>query len=305
VPPHIHIVKARDGARVDLNKLDRDYEALLHSISNAFFAHQRKIRELSFDASQLGAKILVVCRGQEDLQEMFNTRMFDNFREQYPDIHIFALSSDFGVYNDDEGRIKPPVTNSKKFSLLKKIKALAPSDKAIIFHVDMVGEGIDVPGITGVMPFRNCELSKFVQNVGRASRLHKFDRKRVYANEILVSDRSKWVKPYSWIIIPNFLMNAEGFVDRFREIVEKLRSDYGFIPQQETLIDNIRGFDDDDEIDRVNEKKKNPQHANSGLDGFEHEFEKVSLIERVLLDSNFQQEYEKHCNELDELLKTT
>ena len=304
VPPCVHVVRARTGVKVDFNKLDRDYDALFLSIKDAFFAHQAKIREDSFDPSQMGAKVLVVCRGQQDLIEMLNTDIFGKFRTEFPDIHIFALSSDFGLYNDGE-YFKPPVNNVKKFNFLKKVEALGAAEKALIFHVDMIGEGIDVPGITGVMPFRNCELARFVQNVGRSSRLHKVDRANLYAGKITVDDRTKWIKPFSWVIVPTFLENSEGFYSRFCEIVNELKTKWGYVPQQHTFIDNQRGLDDEEEIDRVNEKKKNRPHTKSGLKEFEHEFEgkgEVSMIEQFLLDDKVQIAKEKAKSEIEDLI---
>lgn len=241
VAPHIHKIKAKTGVTVDLNKVERDFEALWASIADGVLEHDKMIKSTSIDPDQIGAKVLVVCRGQQDLIEMVPTnkqtkvcKQFDKFRAEHPDIHIYALSSEFGLYMD--GKYLPtPVSNIKKYRMIQAIKALSPSDKCIILHVDMIGEGINIPGITGVMPFRNCELSKFVQNIGRASRLHSVDRQRVYSGEIKPNDNDrriekKWIKPYSWVIIPNFLENSDGFASRFAEIIEKLREDFGWSP---------------------------------------------------------------------------
>lgn len=304
VPPYIHIIKAKNGQTVDLDKLERDYEALVKSISDAFMAHQKKIRETSYSPTELGAKVLVVCRGQQDLMEMFKTQVFTTFRTENPDIHLFALSSDFGLYNDGEMQ-QAPVTNAKKYMFLKKVKSLGANEKAIIFHVDMIGEGIDVPGITGVIPFRNCELSKFVQNIGRASRLHKKDRERLYAGEISPADRSKWIKPYSWVIIPNFLENSDGFYARFRDIVYKLRNEFGYIPKQHTVIDNVKGFSPEEEIDKVNEKTRSHSRAKSGLEEFSHEFEDVSVVEKVIYESEVGEERLKIQAELGDLISSS
>lgn len=301
IPPHVHIVRTRKGVLVDLNKLERDYNALTLSVKDAFFAHQKKIRECSFKPGEIGAKVLVVCRGQQDLQEMFKCHVFETFKKENPNIHIYALSSDFGIYNDGIFE-KPPVTSVKKGALLRAIKKLKANEQAIIFHVDMVGEGIDVPGITGVMPFRNCELCKFVQNIGRASRLHPEDRKRVYANEITPSDRSKWIKPYSWVIVPTFLENSENFASRFIDIIRELRENYGYIPRQDTFIDNVNGLDEDEPIDTVNDKTKNSPSAKSGLDEFDHDFEQLSLAEQILASDEFCQTYKKVSEELDALI---
>jgi hypothetical protein len=197
---------------MDIEKTDADYGNLFRSIVEAFHAHSRQLKNESYDNTKIGAKILVVCRGQQDLIEMFKTKEYLLFKAMSPNIHIFALSSEFGMMNDGEW-YRPPVNNVKKYKMLKRLKELKNNEEAIIFHVDMIGEGIDVPGITGVMPFRNCEMSKFIQNIGRAARLHGEDRRRFYNGEINPSLVEKYIKPYSWIILPTFLINSEGEVE--------------------------------------------------------------------------------------------
>jgi superfamily II DNA or RNA helicase len=301
VPPWIHVVKGR-GQKIDVEQVDADYEMLFESIKSSFFAHERKIKELSYNASEIGAKVLVVCRGQEDLIEMEKTVAWKNFRVEYPDVHVFALSSEFGMLNDDE-RSKPPVNNVKKFKMLKTLKSLKNSERCIIFHVDMIGEGIDVPGITGVMPFRNCELSKFVQNVGRAARLHKTDRATFYSGKIKVGEVGKWIKPYSWIIIPEFLTDSAGFAARFSDIIHKLRTEYGFIPSQNCVIDNVKGLSDEAEIDVDNLIDKRRKHTTSGITEFTHDFEEMSAMEQIIFDDKVDVEVQKAKEELRKLIE--
>lgn len=304
VTPWIHVVRGKSSKGIDIEKVDADYETLFNSITSSFFAHEKKIKELAYDANEIGAKVLVVCRGQQDLMEMYKTKAWKNFRVTNPDIHLYALSSEFGLLNDDSHSL-PPVTNSKKFRMIKSVKELKNNDRCIIFHVDMIGEGIDVSGITGVMPFRNCELSKFVQNVGRAARLHKMDRIRLYNGELKVGDLAKYIKPYSWIIIPEFLSGSEGFADRFRGIVNRLRDEYGFIPKQNVLIDNVVGYTPDPEIDDDNWVDKKKSHSKSGIDTFEHEFESMCPIERVLFDDEVYVKMDKIRGELSALIGMT
>lgn len=306
VPPFIHIVKAKNVINVDVEKVDTDYESLFNSIVESFLAHEKVVRQeclLGYQDS-IGGKILVVCRGQQDLIEMFKTKAFEAFRLANPTVNIMALSSEFGLRINDE-YFTPPVTNSKKYKLLKMMKNLPSSARCIIFHVDMIGEGIDVPGITGVMPFRNCEMVKFIQNVGRSSRLHRVDRQRLYSGEINISDRSKWIKPKSWIIIPSFMANSEGFVDRFRKILWDLRTEFGFIPEQHTVIDNGKGFEEDDDIDKVNDQTKVKKHTASGIDGFEHEFEETTFLEKLLFEHKMATEVKKALDTISEGIAAT
>lgn len=301
VPPWVHVVKGSGSKGIDIEKVDADYEALFKSIESAFFAHEKKIKELSYNPDEMGAKILVVCRGQQDLIEMNKTKAWANFRILYPDIHIFALSSEFGILHNEE--FSPaPVTNVKKFKMIKAVKGLKSSERCLIFHVDMVGEGIDVPGITGVMPFRNCEMSKFIQNVGRSARLHKTDRTRFYNGEIVVGGKG-WIKPCSWIIIPEFLTGSDGFAGRFKEIIEKLRNEYGFLPKQHTLIDNSNGLSIEEDIDTVNDKNKCKKHTNSGVDTFTHDFDEMSAIEKIIFDDQAYGATKAVILEIENLLK--
>ena len=277
-PPYLHVVRSTNDSRIDT-----DYTKMLESIIEAFNAHERKIKEASYSAQEIGAKVLVVCRGQDDLKNMLKDEVIEYFKSRYPDIHLFALSSDFGICND--GIIeKPVVTNMKKHRLLKRLKALKSEDRALIFHVDMIGEGIDVPGITGVMPFRNCEESKLIQNIGRSTRLHSTDRNRFYNGEIAVSSRKegKWIKPFSWVIIPSYMVDAEGMEGRFRLIVDLLREKFGYIPRQHTVIDNVTAENPNPDIDTTNDKKKGKRGKKSGVEGYEHEFDKVSCIEKII-----------------------
>lgn len=293
VPPYVHIVRAKNEKLIDFDNLDKDYRALIKSVTEAFSQHQDKLREESAEPSRIGAKVLVVCQGQEALIEMFNTSFLSEFKKENPRIHIFALSSDFGLYYNGD-RTSSPVTTSKKSEFINKLKALKPEDQAIIFHVDMLGEGIDIPSMTGIMPFRNCELCKLVQNIGRASRLHPEDRQRFYNGEISPTDRTKWIKPHSWVIIPSFLECSEGGEDRIKNIVMLLRNDYGFIPTSETLIDNVNGLDDDPPIDTVNEIKKERVHLKSGLDDFIHEFPNgKTLREQLIEEAEIEKEFER------------
>jgi type I site-specific restriction endonuclease len=302
VPPWIHIVKGSGSKGVDVEKVDADYNALFKSITSAFFAHEKKIKECSYSADEIGGKVLVVCRDQDDLIEMHKTKAWEDFRLSNPDIHMFALSTKFGILNDDE-YIPSPVTNAKKFKMIKKVKELKSSEKCIIFHIDMVSEGIDVSGITGVMPFRNCEMSKFIQNIGRAARLHKTDRINLYKGKIAVGD-GKWIKPYSWIIIPEFLANSEGFAGRFRDIIEKLRNEYGFLPKENTLINNDKGLTPDELIDTDNELKKSKAHSKSGIDTFTHIFDEMSALERIIYEDEICDKTKEIISNWENLLKS-
>lgn len=276
VPPYVHVVKTLDAEEVGRS----DYDSMFKSIADSFFAHERKIKQHSAEPNKIGAKTLVVCRNQQDLIEMFDSKALERFKRRYPEIYLFALSSDFGMYNDGEF-LSPPVTNMKKHALIQKLKKLEYHEKCIIFHVDMIGEGIDVPGITGVMPFRNLELTKFVQNVGRSTRLHPIDREKFYAGKISTSNREDYVKPCSWIIIPTFLADSKTYSGRFMDILERVRVEFGYVPTQVTHLDENGGLIEDEDIDTVNEVKNGSRNDGKGVFAFGHEFDHLDWATKL------------------------
>ena len=101
----------------------------------------------------------------------------------------------------------------------------------------MVAEGLDVPGITGVMPIRNLGKIKFLQNMGRGTRLHIEDRNNLETGVMKVGEYAKYIKPNCWVILPYCLDNKEDFIERNIEIICSLRSDYGFDPSEHILVD--------------------------------------------------------------------
>ena len=279
VPPHLHVISSKNG-----NSLDEDYKKMILSVFEAFEHHAEKISKDSYNSTELGAKVLVVCRGQLDLEMMLHTDEFLKYKADHPEIYFAGLCSTYGIYDNGIWE-KAPVTNMKKYALLKKIKSLKNGDKAIFFHVDMIGEGIDVPGITGVMPFRNCNLVKMLQNIGRSMRLHKIDRANLYNNPPLISvaDKTKWIKPNCWVIIPSYMVDTQGIENRITEIVTLLRNETGYIPDQIDLVEDGNGPDAEQIIDITNPQTKNPPNHNSNIDDFEHEFEDETPIGKLLV----------------------
>ena len=176
VPPAIHIVRIQDRT----SDLSNDYRCLAKCIVSSFRAHDVVVREKS--RNQLSGKLMVICEGQRSLEGIMGTPEIARLRAE--NIRLFALCSDYGINID--GRLVNN-TSAAKEELLGELQALKDDEKAVILQVDMLSEGIDVPGITGIMPIRNLGRNKFIQNLGRATRLDKTDRTRIYAGEIFGS----------------------------------------------------------------------------------------------------------------------
>ena len=194
-----------------------------------FKAHKESkqwLKEESISPDKIGAKTLVVCNGSGDLRGTLESREFRIFREENPNIKIYTISCDTGI--EINGVIYTRVDSRGKEEFLDDLKSLSDEEEAIILHVDMIGVGIDVPGITGVFFFRNCNLEKFLQNLGRGSRLHPEDRKRLESGELKVNDYKNYIKPGYIIFISYMSEGKENLFVEKREWILKLRSDYCF-----------------------------------------------------------------------------
>lgn len=233
---------------------DSDYESTAKAVTDAFDMHRKVLKETSFIPELIAPKMIVVCDSQESLKGIMASKALKDYKATLVNdetgksaINICALSSLYGI--EINGVYDPRVTNKGKEALLTKLRSLKPEDEAIILHVDMVSEGLDVPGITGIMPFRNLGLIKFLQNVGRGTRLIAPDRERLYDETLKPKDFKKYVKPFCWIILPT--LSAESFdaKRRYSNWVCALRADYGFNSTELTVVDNIVGAPEYDEPD--------------------------------------------------------
>jgi superfamily II DNA or RNA helicase len=94
---------------------------------------------------------------------------------------------------------------------------------AIILHIDTISEGMDVPGITGVAIYRKLGTTKLLQTIGRCLRLFSEDRKKLYSGEMLPTETDEFIKPFGFVIIPNFFEKQT----ELECLVHTLYRDYG------------------------------------------------------------------------------
>lgn len=238
----LHLVGTR-GKNIEEN----DYESMAKVVIDAFDKHRVVVRDHTFNANLIAPKMIVVCDKQDSMRGMLNSKTMKAYKEQNRFVNLYALSSDYGLYMN--GHHVPRISNKGKEWMFRKLKDLTPLDEAIVFHVDMIAEGIDVPGITGIMPFRNLGKIKFLQNLGRGTRLISEDRTRLYSGEIAPTDWKNYVKPYCWLILPALSELSDDFVSRYREFVICLRSDFDFNTSENVVIDNIVGPDEADVVE--------------------------------------------------------
>lgn len=195
------------------------------AVAEAFEEHRSVVN--------VGAKLLVVSKdGSTHLNNLATHPKIKQLMEVRPALKVYDISSANGA------RING--VQVKRDAFLKELRALGDMDEAIIIHHDILSEGIDVPGITGVMPLISLKKAKFLQTLGRATRLHGKDRARLYAEEMLPDELNRFVKPYAWLIIPVYGEIGEDLRDDMKEMIRELR-DHGFDPSEDIVVRQKRG----------------------------------------------------------------
>jgi superfamily II DNA or RNA helicase len=120
------------------------------------------------------SKVLFAMSGTNDVKTV-EENIFTICKE-FPTHEVFTITSKSGA-----------LVNGKSVKRKEFMERLKNCENALIFHYDILSEGIDVDGITGVAIMRNMGLAKLLQTIGRAVRLYKPDPTK---------------KPQAWISVP-------------------------------------------------------------------------------------------------------
>jgi len=202
---------------------------------------------------------------------------------------LLAMSTDVGIFIDGTQGVCSNRNKNEFFSLLRNLRQ---TEQAIILYVDMLGEGIDVPGITGFLPIRFLSDTKFKQGVGRACRLIQADRERLYAGTLKPGSHGKikgstkgfrqietgfdptqnktFVKPFAHVIVPQVLFNSEDYADRYKELLYVLCEEYG-MGSELIFIDQTNGYNDRSALEPVNQLNRVRHATRSEIMRFYHE----------------------------------
>ncbi len=268
VAPAIHIVDAVDGQD---NIADDDYESLARCIISAYLEHEKLIKTRASNPDRIGAKLLVTCDGQLTLKAILETDAFSDFQLDNLDVKLFALSSDYGILMNG---LTVKGSPKAKEQFIDHLGRMSHDDRALIIHVDMLAEGLDVPGITGIMPFRNLGPSKFLQTLGRATRLHNDDRSRLYDGTLQSADHASFIKPFAWVVIPRIMTNGRDAVARYLGYVESVRTEFEFMAKDLVIVDDSNGISPIPMPELVNElPEETMQLSRASIEAFFHNIE--------------------------------
>ena len=265
VRPRIHEVQTI-GIRNDAD-FDRSLNKVIH---NSFITQVEYFKE---HHPNIVPKIIVATRGANDIKPFLGCDEYNSLREMGVD--IFAIMSDEEkVIGEDINGIK---VNRQEF--LKQIKKVG-GDKTkmmLVLHYDILTEGIDVPGLTSCMPIRNLNKSRFIQTLGRCSRLDSDDRNRLVSGEIDWTDVSEMNKPYAYIILPVLTETNREDKKQMEKFVIELR-DTNFNPFEDIVRNPTPlGLPEEDEMDTSSKPNRQTPRNGTNIDYLRDVFEDIRV----------------------------
>ena len=268
VRPRLHVVTTDGIYNTD------DYNKSLNKIIKETFEQHE---EILIKTSQT-PKILISAKGTQDIRDFITSNECTELRQSGVD--IYAVSSTDEVGNQINGE------HIRRTEFLRRLKQDGenPDKKLIVLHYDILAEGIDVSGFTGIMPLRTLNKSKFLQTFGRAARPDKEDRKKIDNGEINVNDLDKLNKPYSYIMIPNIIHSNEDDKTNMTQLISELRT-YGFNPSEDIISSSrINGIPEHEQLDGLNDVIRRIPKIGQLIENLEANIESVNDAKLSMID---------------------
>jgi len=198
-------------------------------------------------------KVLFACDGTDSVKAIHEKQAV--IQSAHPDYEIFTITSKTGCFHND---VSIPRTEF--------MYRLALAEKAIVAHFDILSEGIDVDGITGVAIMRNLNHSKLIQTIGRAVRL------------LIINGQN--VKKYALVTVCTY----EGMDDRrvyVQDMIDMILL-AGFNVNSEDIFETSpgKGKEDDDEVADAEERQKKTKNINTNVD-FKDYIDELDMYEKL------------------------
>lgn len=229
VSPRIHLIDFKNSldSKNSGDSKKHNFNLLIRTILESYVEHDHKIKQHSTDPNKIAAKMLVTNSGLDEIQNIVSSPEFIVGCIS-KDIKLFAFSSKNKYHYIKDGQLR---NCSSRREILEAMYKLTDTDRAILFHYDILTEGIDLPAITGTLLLRELGITKIIQNIGRACRLMGIDRYNIYSGMIPLENKERYmVKPFSWVILPIYQNLGWGQAQR---VVEDLRQEY------DIMIDHV------------------------------------------------------------------
>jgi superfamily II DNA or RNA helicase len=247
VQPRIHSVLAG---------VDTSYHAIT---AQAFEKHSGMV--------VVDAKMLVCCNGTKTVEEIRNNKHFIAWAAAN-DVTVFSVTSKHGEWRDN-------VRYKKRDDLLDELRGHV--GKAIVLHVSILTEGIDVPNMSGVLFFRDMATCRFLQSLGRVTRALASD----YGKDIDKRD-----KQFAYAIVVDREGDAES-TDQYENLtgmVRKMR-EADFDAYENVYQDIDFGTDTGVEFDEAGSVDRRVKAVKNVNDLVDHQIED-ERIANILADPN-------------------
>lgn len=281
VPPSIfHIIKSSDDK--NLNNI----LMICKTIREAFVEHEKNLKQYSKDKNKIGTKLLVTCSGCEQLKDILENI---NFQEWCFENHIdvFGVSSEIGeYYNFDK--------LSSRNAFLSKMNSMDDNQRSIIFHVDILAEGMDLPAITGILFLRKLTERKYIQTIGRALRLFPEDRINLYSQNIQPMEYNKMIKPFAEIIFPENLVES---AEELKKIISKVYGTNSIPKEIFSDKEKFRGKPEND-LEPINDDVELQRKAKEGE--LVHQFQFTDFFPEKNIKNEEDPEFAKYWKSLIE-----
>ena len=278
--PVIHVARPSDlDGQGYLTSLDNQAKF----ITETFSAHEKWLKSVSAKPDEIEPKILVRC---ESVSNMWS--LYQKLIDSLPDDIILCAGASYnntGGANHVIGRVEE--RNRDQF--LKKLQMIEDNRKVIILNFDIFSEGLNLPGVTGVVFLQGKlpTIAKVIQNVGRATRLNKVDRQLLRSGDIDPYDYTKWIKPFCAVIIPYWDDKSEETKNILADVIRNLRDSWEFDPHFVVSVgDDMADGDPKNEIEGLNNLKKNNKRTQI-IEEINNEIEKLDNLSKEQMHSNF------------------
>ena len=269
VRPRMHFVIPGSGSSYTKDDFDSNLGRI---ISEAFAQHNYAIGQFS------KAKMLVSVKGVGDIEKFFQSKEYGLLLRT--GLKVYAVASDEKIGNNINGE----KVNRREFLNRLKEDGRKPSQELIILHYDILAEGIDVPGITGIMPLRTLLKAKFLQTYGRTARMDIEDRENIDSGKIKSDELSEMNKPYAWVIVPTIIHEDADSKEHIGQLITELR-DYGFKPSEDIVsTDSKNGLPTVDGPEALIEVKKKCPNIGKYIEKVEADYENERIAKLSKLD---------------------
>jgi len=224
VRPSIHISKPiKIEGDDDYNSIPNKTKFLIDS----YEFHRNYQKSISISPEKIDGKVLVKCCGLEEVW-CITKLLVENTTYNIVAAGSFSATEKgiMGLSNKQRySRINGVVFETDNRSVfLEKIKNVKLDENLIILHDDIFTEGINIPGITGVMFLGDalCSLIKILQNTGRATRKCEEDTKNLKKGLIPRLQNNNCLKPGCSVIIPYWDSNSQEKSEKIEKTIKKL-----------------------------------------------------------------------------------